>query len=493
MTEALTEHNDLPYNDSQNAYGEDYCMKGKVKTREKCPKCKRKFEEAQERIGRQIELILKCPICGRRPNKFYILWYHPLEIVNKAGEYAWVKNHRITHHPDDGEFLTDNIRTNRLLNRMRDETDNKTFDIANYIEPEIAKFDGRKLLVRWYRSKCKEGCAPSYLRDLKRYIRTYYAPIGVKVLPSRDCRDIRSHHIDDFKTRLPNVAEKTKENIMSPLSDFCKWLKQPRGVLKELPVFPKFNPPKPKKKWITEAVRSAIIALMHPHDQILFNFWKRHPMRNGELRVLRARHFDSFICETETGFISVRGINVDDAISEKKIRHRKNREPYVMPLDPMFDWSLLNGKSQDDFVFLNRIGNRYTQNNIEKIWKAAQKKFNEKMEKEGRDLKINIRPYWAVRRSTATHLRLFKKAQLDDIRRLLGQRQLPSANEYADVDNLYLSEVLHGTQLVHNGSIDKNLNEETTGKKGEIKGNMERVAGFEPVNRDNESEYKSKG
>ncbi len=449
-------------------------MKGKVKTREKCPKCGQAFQEITERIGKQAEIILKCPACETRPGTFFIIWYHPIEIVNDADEYIWIKNHRIARHPDDGLMLRDNIRANRLLNRMRDEEDSGTFDITNYIQPEIAKNDGRKLLVRWYRSKGKDGCSPKHRKELRRYIRTYYAPIGHKVLPSHDCRHIRSHHIDDFNSRLPILGEKTKENIFGSLKAFCRWLKDKRGILKDMPLFPEFNPPKPKKKWITDSIRSAIISLMHPHDQILFNFWKRHPLRNGELRVLRARHFDSFTCVTEAGPTNMWGVKIEDAISEGVIRHRKNKEPYVMPLDPSFDLSLLKGKSPDDFVFLNRVGKPYTQGRIEKIWKTAQARFNKQMREEGKNVVIDIRPYWAMRRSTATHLRLFKKAQLDDIRRLLGQRQLPSANEYADVDNLYLSSVLHGTQLVHSESNGGNNTEK-------IKGNMERVAGFEPV------------
>lgn len=490
-TDTTMTYND-PHPDTKGKGG--LSMKGKVKTREKCPKCGRGFEEVMERVGRQAELILKCRQCGTRPETFFIIWYHPLEIV-KDGKYVWIKNHRISRHPDDGQMLRDNVRANRLLGRMRDEEDSKPFDIANYIQPEIAKFDGRKLLVRWYRSKCKEGRAPSYRDELRRYIRAYYAPLGVKVLPSRDCRDIRTHHIDDLLGRLPNVSEKTRENIMSPLKKFCRWLHEIRDVLKIMPVFPVFDPPKPKKKWITEAVRSAIIAHMHPHDQVLFGFWKRHPMRNGELRVLRVRHFDSYMCETETGYVNMWGISIEDAISNKTIRHRKNKEPYIMPLDPSFDLALLQGKPREAFVFLNRKGKPYTQGRIEKIWKTAQARFNEQMKEEGKDLVVSIRPYWAMRRSTATHLRLFKKAQLDDIRRVLGQRQLPSANEYADVDNLYLSRLLHGdgTQMVHSGTNEIFLNPETSGKEGENKREMERVAGLEPAHLENENKYKSKG
>lgn len=466
-------------------------MKGKVKTRETCS-CGQKFGEVIERIGRQAESIWKCPVCGLRPKTFFILWYHPIELKNRAGEFVWTKNHRISRHPDDGLMLTDNIRANRLLNRMRDEEDNGTFDISNYIQPEIAKFDGQRLLLLWYRSKSKKW-APSYRTEIRRYIRTYYAPIGVMVLKNRDCRDIRSHHIEDFTRRLPNVSEKTKENIMSPLSDFCKWLKGIRGVLKEMPLFPKFNPPRPKKGWITEAVRSAIISHMHPHDQILFNFWKKHPVRNGELRVIRARHFDSYLCETETGLVRVWGISVEDAISEKKIQHRKNKEPYVMPLDPSFDWSILKGKSADDFAFRNRFGRPYTQSMLEHAWKDAQALFNKQMQAEGRDLVISIRVYWAMRRSTATHLRLFKKAQLDDIRRLLGQRQTASTNEYADVDNLYLGEVLHGTQLVHNDVIAEKEGDKTEDKSTTCGEEMERVAGLETVQPASGKDIKSKG
>jgi len=143
---------------------------------------------------------------------------------------------------------------------------------------------------------------------------------------------------------------------------------------------------------------------------------------------------------------------------------RKNREPYVLPLNPDFDRDLLKDKLPEAFAFLNRVGRPYTQERMDKIWNAACDQVG-----------VKIRMYHGMRRSKATQMRL-EGAQLDDIRRVLGQKQLPMANEYADVDILLLSRVLHGT-----GAQAGHKSEEARYNIANIKGKMERVAGLEPV------------
>ena len=408
-------------------------MKGRVKTREKCPVCGLKFHESAG-VG------IFCPTCKTKPETYFIPWYWDGE------------KQRITRHPDDHQVLRDFTRANRLLNRMRDEVDRNIFDITHYVQPEIEQFSGQKLLLKWYRSR-RRDYRPSYRTEVRRYIRTYFVPIGGKVLRNGDCRDIRSSHIDDFYQKLPaGIAAKTKKNIMASLQAFCKWLYNPRGVLKVMPMFPVIKTDKPVKYYISPETRDLIILQMHPHDQKIFDFWKNIPIRNGELRVLRARHFD----------LMKWAVSIEDAMSEKEIGPRKNREPYVLPLSPGFDPDLLKDKLPEAFAFLNRKGIPYTQERMDKIWNAACRKVG-----------IKIRMYHGMRRSKATQMRS-EGAQLDDIRRVLGQKQLPMANEYADVDILLLSRVLHGAQAGHKIEDDEK-------KVVNIKNKMERVAGLEPV------------
>ena len=421
-------------------------MRGKVRTREKCPVCGKPFKVVEE-----IDIF--CPICQTRPRTFYILWYEPRTIIGKGGKGRQVKNHRITRDLSDNQILDSFKRAHRMVERMRGDVDAKTFDLSHYIQPEIEKFKGRRLLVKWYKSKGKADMAPTHRTEIRRYIRTYYAPIGDKILASHDCREIKNYHIEDFFDRLPAaLSNKTKKNIMGMLKNFCRWLNW-RGILTVVPKFPPISVPKPKKQWILPDTQARIISKMHPHDQAVFGFWMSHPLRNGELRVLRKKHFD----------LEKWVVRVEDAISEGIIRHRKNREPYVLPLDPEFDASALEDKLPEAFVFLNRKGLPYTQGRLEKIWSAACKKAGAK-----------IRLYHGTRRSKATQLRVLKGADLESIRLILGQKQLGSAQEYADSDTLFLAELLHGAQEVHKGQgrIYNLIKREEK---------MERVAGLEPV------------
>ncbi len=411
-------------------------MKGRVKTREKCPSCGLKFVE--EVNG----LFCHTPSCNRRrPETYFIPWY-------------WDgKKHRITRHPDDNQLLKDFTRASRLLGRMRDEADRRIFDITHYVQAEIERFSGQKLFFKWYRDFRREW-RPSYRTEVRRYVRDFFVPIGAQVLRNGDCRSINSSHVDDFYRKLPaGIKNKTKKNIMSSLRKFCSWLVSPKMILQIMPAFPVIKTDKPVKYYINKETQALIISKMHPHDQTIFNFWRNMPIRNGELRVLRARHFD----------LPKWVVSIEDAMSEKEIGPRKNREPYYLPLPFDFDRDLLNNKRPDDFAFLNRVDRPYTQERLEKIWDAASAKVG-----------IKIRMYHGMRRSKATQMRL-EGAQLDDIRRVLGQKQLPMANEYADVDILLLSRVLHG------GAQEGRKREGAENKVVNIQDKLERVAGFEPA------------
>ncbi|MBF0541671.1 MAG: zinc ribbon domain-containing protein [Nitrospirae bacterium] len=63
---ALTQEDLLRYFSSRDNGG--MSMKGKVRSREKCPKCGQAFKEIPE-------TDLFCPDCGRRPKSFYIDLY----------------------------------------------------------------------------------------------------------------------------------------------------------------------------------------------------------------------------------------------------------------------------------------------------------------------------------------------------------------------------------------------------------------------------------
>ena len=63
----------------------------------------------------------------------------------------------------------------------------------------------------------KGDLAASYTKELKRYIGKYYEPF----FKSLDVREVRTGHIDDFYSSLPeHLSTKTVKNILNALQNF---------------------------------------------------------------------------------------------------------------------------------------------------------------------------------------------------------------------------------------------------------------------------------
>jgi len=314
-------------------------MKGKVRTREKCSRCGRAFKIVEE-----VDIF--CPDCGTKPESFFIrLYWHG-------------KEHRIAQDRD-GHKLDSFKRAHRLIERIRSEIDARTFSIADYQPKEIEQFRAHVLLPKWYESKVALNRAPSYLRELKRYIKMFTPFFG-----PMDCREIRTYHIEDFFGTLTG-SDKTKENIMDALRTFCHWLRD-RDVLLRVPVFPQISPAQSVITWTTKDVQLKILAAVPEKDQPIFHFNIYHPIRPGELRALKVKDFDVKDFDVDAGIVQI-----SRAFSLGIERPRKNKKPYCLPLSSTFDRSVLKGKLPEAYVFLNAIGRPYTASGLRKIWQRA--------------------------------------------------------------------------------------------------------------------------
>ena len=248
---------------------EDLPMNGKIRTREKCAHCNGKYTEGF--IGREPDLV--CP-CGRTPRTYYIYIYW------RGGDYKIQRHKGQKFKSYDGAY--------RILTEIRNKIRSKTFDIQDYIS-QI--HDGRKLLLKWYKSKCKAGLSPNTLRDIKSHIRNYIAPIGQKLLPDLDCTEIRTSHIDDFYEALPQrLHPKTKDNIMTNLQSFINWLRR-KEILQRNPEFPVISVPKPARQWSKKEDLLKALPHVPEHDRSVIHFMLYHPPRSGEVAALKVKDF----------------------------------------------------------------------------------------------------------------------------------------------------------------------------------------------------------
>ncbi len=103
-------------------------MSGKVRTREKCPRCSGAFKIIEE-----VDIF--CPPCGTKPESFFIRLY-------------WQgKEHRIAKDRDN-HTLDSYRRAHRMLEKIRSEIDGRTFDLSDYLPKEIDQFRGHTLLAK---------------------------------------------------------------------------------------------------------------------------------------------------------------------------------------------------------------------------------------------------------------------------------------------------------------------------------------------------------
>lgn len=393
-------------------------MHGKVRTRERCPKCDNKFQIIEE-----VDIL--CPACNTRPETFFIWIYW------QGTKYRFSRDR-------EGHILDSYRRAHRLLENIRTDIDSKIFSPLDYIPKELEQFRGHRLMEKWLQGKEGQGMAPTHLKSTRAMIQKYFKPAFGEI----DCRDIRTHHIEDFLNNLPKtldsktglpkpLALKTKKNILIMLKNFCYWLFRRENLLR-MPQFPVVSPPEQPIKWITKESQLKALSFIHPHHQPIFEFLFYHPVRISEARALKVKDFNR-----EQGTVLI-----CRAWSGTELRSRKNKKPYYLPLSRHFNPAGLKDKLPEAFAFTNKIGEAYTIGRLERLWHAAR-------------VKAEIPPislYNASRHSIASQART-SGIELSKIGAALGHSSLSSTQRYASLDVLQLCDIIDGTQEVHKSKV----------------------------------------
>ena len=316
------------------------CMKGKVRTRENCPKCGSPFDIVEE-------TDIFCPLCNTRPKTFYIFMYYD------GGKYRLSRDM-------DGQILDSYRRAHRLLESIRRDIDNSVFRLSNYLPKEIEEFRGYKVLAQWVHVKEAEDLSPLHLKKVREYVNKYLLTMFRMI----DCRKINSDHIERFFLDLPrHLSVKTKKNIMTMLKNFCHYLLR-REIIAKMPNFPKLSPPQPPIVWITKDDQLRVIEFIPQRHAPIFLFLIYHPIRIGEGIALKVKDFN----------LEGRSVYICRAFSLNQIRPRKNKRCYYLPISSHFDACMLKDKLPEAFVFTNSVGKPYRANDLRKIWNRARTK-----------------------------------------------------------------------------------------------------------------------
>jgi integrase len=377
-------------------------MQGKVRTREKCPQCGNQFKIVEE-------LDIFCDKCNTRPKTFFIVLYYD-------------KSKQRISRDTDGHILDSYRRAHRLLEKIRKDIDDNIFSLSDYLPKEIEQFRGNNQLEKWYTFKVSQDLSPGHLKKVREYIEKYYKPF----LGNLNCKQIRTHHIEDFlASLLSNLATKTKKNLMTMLKNFCNWLNR-REILLRVPQFPVLSPAEPPIEWICREDQVKILNHVPPYHQPIISFMMRHPIRSSEACALQRKHFN----------LENMSVHICQAFSLKEIRSRKNKKPYFLPLSHDFDINILKAKLPKAFVFTNTMGEPYTANRLRKIWDKARKKAG-----------LTIKLKNATRHSVASQA-VNEGTNLAVVSKALGHSTLEVTKRYASMEIESLRVVVEGRAQV---------------------------------------------
>jgi integrase len=386
-------------------------MAGHIRTLQKCPVCRGKFTGPQ----------LTCPACLTRPTRFFVdLW--------------WRGRLKIYTDPR-GVTLDSYAGAEQLLSTIRHQIGRGKFDPAEYVSRELQglRFDNycRAWLSRREQAIGPHGLSRSYVKELRRYCRTYFIPYFDRTI----IREIRKGHLLDFKNHLPaHLSPKTVANILGALHQLFAEAFDRRDI-NLLPGFPRVPKTEPDTKWLTPADQEAILSHCREPYRTLFLFCMKHGCRIGEARALKWERID---LKAQVVTIAA-GMDLGawkPYTKERDVRH--------LPLNSRVRLALLSlPRSLAGFVFINRAGRPLSDTRIRAHWNRAAAAAG-----------LHISCYQGTRHSFATQKLIagFSQAKIMEV---TGHRTDSAFRRYGKLVTEALREVVEDTDTVRKLSADK--------------------------------------
>jgi integrase len=343
----------------------ELCMKGGVYTKEKCPICGERFQ--------RLENDLLCPAHQTRPKRYYVQLY--------ASE---LHKHINIFTDRQGYPFTSYEQAARILNKIRSEIDEKTFDPTRYVTEKLKPLRFSNWSESWLQKKeteVKKGFkTPSYLKAVRVYVRKFQKYFGEK-----DIRDIGTKAINDFYLTLdasPKYLKNILDGFQKMLQDAFDW-----GDIKQMPKFPKVDVPETDIETIDLDLQDSIInSIPDPMDRTFILFLARLMLRPCEPRALYWEDLD----------FKHHRVKIRRHYSLNEIRPAtKSKNIKVLPLDGELEQALLALPRHltSQFVFWKRNGHPFSESWARKLWKRACKQ-----------MEVEIGLYQGTKHSSATEL-----------------------------------------------------------------------------------------
>lgn len=325
-------------------------MKGSIRTKEVCPRCRGKFSGSP----------LSCPVCLTHPERFFIDLYHK--------GYGRIK----VYSDKQGHPLDSHLRASRILETIRYEMDSHTFDPLKYVAADLKKFWATTLLDKFL-SKKLPMIAPSYQKNYETMNGIAKSFFGIK-----DVREIRKVDIYDFHEYLQKrkkengdpLSSKSVKNFLDVFKTFLRWCLD-LELIDKVPAFPQIEVQGKKVAWITQDDQIRILESIPEEHRPLIIFLMLHGCRPGEARALRCKDVsarDKSITITST---------FSNGVYREKRKGRRSSS-VTIPIHPEI-YEFLRERVQNNlpeaYVFSNpKTGRYYSETYLKEIWQDARSK-----------------------------------------------------------------------------------------------------------------------
>jgi len=339
------------------------------------------------------------------------------------------KQHRTFYSREHAEWT---------LHQIQAEIENGTLDETFYQKKKksIRSFSvyAEEWLATCERRMKRGELSPSYLKDLRRFVRKQFIPHFRDI----SIMEIRGKHLKSFYLNLEQ-APKTVFNIMAALHKlFMDAVDE--EVIQSMPKFPMefkaSNLPDPDWKWASEEQQDEVIAHLEPNDVYLIFFMMTHGTRTGEARALQHQDID----------LANNTVTVRRAFSGKELRPiTKTKRIRTIPLDPTWKELYLSqprSVNPGGFVFLKN-GQPFSES-----W--ARKKWNEAIEKAGL---AHITLYAGTRHSIASQA-ANRGVSLYAIGKFLGHSNTKQTERYSHLETRTLQQVQRKVRIISLFSVN---------------------------------------
>lgn len=314
-----------------------------IRTKEKCPRCKRNFQETP--VG------LICPKCFTIPRRYFI-------------DLSW-QGRRIRLYSDkQGNPLSSFEQAKQLQQVIAFEIENRTFDPSRYVLRDQKEFLLPTYIERFIEHSERKGLKPSALKDRKRILRThvlgFFMSLGIN-----DIRDIRKKHIEEFVDHLRKrgKAPKTIYNIVAELKALLNYAHR-REDLEKVPQFPEIKLPERIPAGLDLEVQLKILKRIPVEHRPIFQFMMTYGCRPSEARALM------WDCVN----FSSKEIFIKRTFSHRKlVELPKEGKWKVLPMHSGIEEILreLARRKRSLFVFSHSRADHYGEALLSKLWRKA--------------------------------------------------------------------------------------------------------------------------